>query len=60
MNLPKDPDMLASFLNLKLRDYYTSLASLCDDLSLEEANLLEQLAAAGYSYDAAVNRVIEN
>ena len=28
--LPKDPHMLASFLNLKLRDFYPSLDALCD------------------------------
>ena len=32
--LPSDPDMLASFLNMKLRDQYASLDALCDDLEL--------------------------
>ena len=29
---PKDPAMLLSFVNLKLRDYYASLEELCEDL----------------------------
>ena len=33
--LPSDPDMLASFLNMKLRDQYASLDALCDDLELD-------------------------
>ena len=28
-NIPKDPAMLLSFINLKLRDYYPSLEALC-------------------------------
>ena len=30
MQLPKDPVILLSFINMKLRDYYPSLAALCD------------------------------
>ena len=29
MNIPKDPVMLVSFLNLKLRDNYASFDALC-------------------------------
>ncbi len=35
--LPKDPDMLVSFLNLKLRDYYENLDELCDYLDEDRA-----------------------
>ena len=31
MELPKDPMMLFSFINMKLRDYYPSLDALCAD-----------------------------
>ena len=30
--LPKEPNMLLSVINTKLRDFYDSLDSLCDDL----------------------------
>ena len=32
MQLPEDPMMLLSFVNMKLRDEYDSLQALCDDL----------------------------
>ena len=41
--LPEDPDMLASFLNMKLRDQYSSLDALCDDLELDKEALVEKL-----------------
>ena len=34
--LPEDPDMLASFLNMKLRDHYATLDALCEDLELDK------------------------
>ena len=37
--IPKDPAMLLSFINLKLRDYYSSLEILCDDLDLDCAEI---------------------
>lgn len=33
-NIPKDPVMLLSFINMKLRDFYPSLDELCADLNL--------------------------
>lgn len=55
-NLPKDPYMLLSFVNMKLRDYYESLASLCDDLGIEPEQIERPLNDAGFSYDSANNR----
>ena len=54
--LPKDPMILLSVVNTKLRDEYASLAALCDDLGEDEDALKEKLAAAGFAYDAAQNR----
>lgn len=36
MNIPKDPVMLLSFLNLKLRDEYRSLDDLCKSLCIDK------------------------
>ena len=36
-NLPKDPMMLMSFINMKLRDEYPSLDELCASLSVDRA-----------------------
>ena len=58
MALPKDPVMLLSVLNLKLRDYYPTLDALCDDLQEDKAALCQALAVIGYAYDAARNQFI--
>ncbi len=53
--LPKDPFMLLSVVNTKLRDEFDSLEALCTALDLDRAALEEKLAAAGYQYDPACN-----
>lgn len=55
-NLPKDPIMLMSFINMKLRDLYPSLEALCEDLDIDRSELEEKLKAAGYEYDEANKR----
>ncbi len=54
--LPKDPMMLFSVVNMKLRDCYPSLDDLCDDLHIDEDKLKEQLAEAGFQYSAEHSR----
>ena len=56
--IPKDPVMLLSFVNLKLRDYYTDLSALCDDLAIEECELTEKLAVIDYHYDKEKNQFV--
>jgi len=56
MALPKDPVMLYSFINLKLRDYYSSLDALCDDLDVDKADLEAKLATINYRYNADLNK----
>lgn len=58
MNLPKDPMMLLSYVNTKLRDQYPSLEALCEDLSVEQENLCQSLSAIDYSYDPKLNRFV--
>lgn len=53
--LPQDPVMLMSVLNLKLRDFYSSLDALCDDLDVSKTEILEKLQSAGFSYDQENN-----
>ena len=48
--------LLYSYLNMKLRDEYGSLAALCDDLELDRADLEARLAAVGFCYDEKENR----
>ena len=54
--LPKDPMILLSVLNTKLRDEYDSLDALCEDLETDRAALEAQLEEAGFRYDAERNR----
>ena len=57
-NLPKDPAILLSCLNMMLRDEYDGLDSLCDDLGLDRAFIEAQMRKAGYVYAAARNQFI--
>jgi hypothetical protein len=50
MDIPKDPFILLSFINLKLRDEYNSLEDLCLDLQLNKDELCQKLQAAGFEY----------
>lgn len=53
---PKDPIMLMSWVNMKLRDFYPSLENLCEDLEIDQKWLLETLASAGFEYNEALNK----
>ena len=44
--LPKDPIMLYSVINTKLRDFYSSLEALCEDMNIDENTLKEKLSSA--------------
>ena len=56
--LPEDPDMLASFLNMKLRDHYVTLDALCEDLELDKERIVEKLKEAEYDYIPARNQFL--
>lgn len=56
--IPKDPVMLLSFINLKLRDFYGSLDNLCDDLDADRSEIETKLAAIDYHYDSDKNQFI--
>ena len=59
MILPKDPLLLMSVVNTKLRDYYADLDALCEDLNEDRAALEDRLAAVGYVYDAGRNQFVK-
>ena len=56
--LPSDPDMLASFLNMKLRDHYSSLDKLCDDMELDKEEIVSKLKEADYDYIPERNQFV--
>ncbi len=56
MNLPEDPFMLLSFVNMKLRDFYPSLDEMCRSLDIDRDTLITKLQAAGFEYNAEQNK----
>lgn len=56
--IPKDPVMLLSFINLKLRDFYSSLEALCDDLDADQTEIETKLAGIDYHYDREKNQFV--
>jgi len=56
--IPKDPVMLLSFINLKLRDYYSSFDALCEDLDVDGEEIVNKLAGINYQYDAERNSFV--
>ena len=56
--LPKDPVILLSFVNTKLRNEYSSLEDLCAALDAEPANITGTLAALDYCYDPTHNQFV--
>lgn len=56
--IPKDPVMLLSFINLKLRDYYSSFEALCDDLDVDDKEITDKLASIDYYYNKEKNQFI--
>ena len=55
-NLPQDPAMLFSYINMLLRDRYESLEALCDDMGIDPQELKSRLAASGWEYNPDANK----
>ena len=56
--LPKDPVMLLSFVNLKLRDFYDSLDAMCDDMDVDKQEIINKLEWIDYHYDTEKNQFV--
>ncbi len=56
--LPKDPVMLLSYINTKLRDNYSSLDELARDIEADKHDIIEKLKAINYEYDEGKNRFV--
>jgi hypothetical protein len=54
--LPKDPMILFSYINMKLRDQYPSLDELCRAEDIDHNWLIQQLSAVGFEYSAEHNK----
>ena len=56
--LPRDPVMLLSVVNTKLRDYYSTLDVLCEDMQVDKQELIGKLEMIDYTYDAGNNQFV--
>ena len=56
--LPRDPVMLLSVVNTKLRDYYSTLDVLCEDMQVDKQELIVNLEMIDYTYDAGSNQFV--
>lgn len=54
--LPQDINMLYSFINMKLRDDYSSLDMLCEDMNIDKEELTNKLSQAGFEYNEKQNK----
>lgn len=53
--LPKDPYILMSVLNTKLRDFYPSLEALVKNEEADINEITASMASIGYRYDSVSN-----
>ena len=58
MNLPKDPMLLLSVVNTNLRDQYTSLDALCEDMQADREKMETKLQNIDYTYDENTNQFV--
>lgn len=56
--IPKDPAILLSFVNMKLRNEYGSLKELCEDLDVDVIELCRRLDQIDYRYDSTRNQFV--
>ena len=56
MVVEKGTRKLFSFINTKLRDCYSSLDELCDDMNVNKETIVGLLQSAGFEYSAEHNK----
>ncbi len=54
----KDPNILLSIINTKLRDNYDSLDDLCYDLDYDKEEIISIIRTIGYVYDESLNKFV--
>ena len=48
--------MLYSMVNMKLRDFYSSLDALCEDMGVSKDEIIKRLGEAGFEYNEELNK----
>ena len=56
--LPKDPMLLLSVVNTKIRDYYHTLYALCEDMNVEKDEIICKLKGIDYEYDESKHQFV--
>ncbi len=56
MSIPKDPYILLSYINTKLRDEYQSLEALCENLEIDQSRIKTLLSSIDYTYTKELNQ----
>lgn len=56
MELPNDPMMLFSTINMYLRDRYRTLDELCAALDFDRKELEEKMKQSGFEYSEKYNK----
>lgn len=56
MNLPNDPYMLFSIVNMKLRDENLTLNEFCEEYDVDKSSIVNALQDIGFTYDENLRR----
>lgn len=56
--MPEEPVMLLSYVNLKLRDFYSGLEAMCEDMDVSRTEIEDKLSGIGYRYSAERNQFV--
>lgn len=54
--LKMDINIAYSMINMKLRDFYSSLDNLCDDMDIDKPELINHFEKNGYIYNESTNQ----
>ena len=55
-NIPNDPNMLLSYVNMMLRDRFSSFEEFCAAYDADMSGITDKLGAIGYAYDEELNQ----
>ncbi len=58
MTIPQDPIMLYSYINMKLRNEFSSIDDLCLTMNIDKEELINSLRSVGFEYNKITNKFI--
>ena len=56
LRMPTNPVLLLSLVNTKLRDFYSSVEDLCEDLNWDQTEIIRLLQYLGMEYHKEQNQ----